>query len=125
MLLKNIPILRIFDVAKAKEFYIDWLGFTIDFEHQFEPDTPYYFGISKDDIQFHLSEHYGDSVPGVRIFITCTEIEKFYAELQSRPYKYYRPGLEKTFYGTLQIALQDPFGNRLSFNEYRKDIIAD
>ena len=118
MLLKNIPILRIFDVAKAKEFYIDWLGFTIEWEHQFEPGMPYYFSIKKDDIQLHLSEHHGDTVPGVRIFITCNEIEKFYAELQSRTYKYYRPSLEKTFYGTLQISLHDPFGNRLSFNEY-------
>ena len=50
MLLKNIPILRIFDVAKAKEFYICWLGFTLEWEHQFEPDTPYYIGIKKDDI---------------------------------------------------------------------------
>lgn len=32
MLLKDIPILRIFDVDKAKEFYIQWLGFKIDFE---------------------------------------------------------------------------------------------
>jgi len=47
MLQKNIPILRIFDVAKAKEFYIDWLGFEIEWEHQFEPNTPYYIGIKK------------------------------------------------------------------------------
>ena len=118
MLQKNIPILRIFDVAKAKEFYIDWLGFKIDFEHQFEPGMPYYFGISRDEIQIHLSEHHGDATPGSRVFIICSEIEKYYAELQTRPYKYYRPGLNKTFYGTLEIAVHDPFGNRLCFNEY-------
>ena len=118
MLLSNVPILRIFDVAKAKEFYIDWLGFKIDFEHQFEPGMPYYFGISRDKIQLHLSEHHGDATPGSRVFILCDEIEKFFAELQSRPYKYYRPGLNKTFYGTLEIGVHDPFGNRLSFNEY-------
>ena len=121
MLQKNIPILRIFDVAKAKEFYIDWLGFTIDWEHQFEENTPVYMGISKDDIQIHLSEHYGDATPGSKVFIICTEIEKYYAELQTRPYKYYRPCLEKTFYGTLEISVQDPFGNKLSFNEYLKE----
>ncbi len=117
-LLKNIPILRIFDVAKAKEFYIDWLGFTIEFEHQFEPDTPYYFGIGRDGIQLHLSEHYGDATPGSKVYITCNEIEKFYTELlQTRPYKYYRPGLEKTFYGAMCIEVGNPFGNKLSFNE--------
>lgn len=120
MLLKNIPILRIFDVAKAKEFYIDWLGFTIDFEHQFEKNMPYYIGISKDDIQIHLSEHHGDATPGARVFIICNEIKKYYEELQSRPYKYLRPGLEETFYGTLEITVHDPFGNRLCFNEYIK-----
>jgi len=118
MLQKNIPILRIFDVAKAKEFYIDWLGFKINWEHQFEPDTPYYIGISRDQIELHLSEHHGDSVPGCKLFIVCTEIEKYFAELQSRPYKYYRPGLNKTFYGSLEMTVQDPFGNKLSFNEY-------
>ena len=54
MLLKNIPILRIFDIVKAKEFYIDWLGFEIDFEHQLVPGTLYYIGIKKDNIEIHL-----------------------------------------------------------------------
>lgn len=118
MLQKTIPILRMFDVAKAKEFYIEWLGFKIEFEHQFEENTPYYIGITKDDIQLHLSEHYGDATPGSKVFIVCNEIEKYFAELQSRPYKYYRPCLEKTFYAALEFSVQDPFGNKLSFNEY-------
>jgi len=121
MLHKTIPILRIFDVEKAKEFYIHWLGFEIEWEHQFEPDTPYYIGIKRDYIQFHLSEHHGDSVPGCKVFIVCNEIEKLFTELQSRPYKYYRPALNKTFYGSLEMMVQDPFGNKLSFNEYIKE----
>ena len=28
--LRTVPILRSFDEAKAREFYIDWLGFTVD-----------------------------------------------------------------------------------------------
>ncbi|MBL8592018.1 MAG: hypothetical protein JNK01_04985 [Devosia sp.] len=28
--LQTVPILRSFDEAKAREFYIDWLGFTVD-----------------------------------------------------------------------------------------------
>ncbi len=31
-----IPILRIFDEAKAEEFYLDFLGFKLDWEHRFE-----------------------------------------------------------------------------------------
>jgi uncharacterized glyoxalase superfamily protein PhnB len=118
MLLKNIPIIRIYEVEKAKEFYMDWLGFEVTFDHQFEPHMPHYIGIKKDDIELHLSGHDGDTVLGIRIFITCNKIKDFYEELLSRPYQYYQPKLEETFYGTLQIQLHDPFGNRLSFNEY-------
>ena len=50
-----IPILRIFDVAKAREFYLDYLGFTVDFEHRFHDDAPLYMGISRDGLALHLS----------------------------------------------------------------------
>lgn len=33
---KTIPILRMFDEAKAREFYLDFLGFSVEFEHRFE-----------------------------------------------------------------------------------------
>jgi hypothetical protein len=36
-----IPILRIFSIGKAKEFYVDFLGFTIDWEHRFEDKAPW------------------------------------------------------------------------------------
>jgi hypothetical protein len=32
---KAIPILRIFDETKAREFYLDFLGFSVEFEHRF------------------------------------------------------------------------------------------
>ncbi|CVF05690.1 Uncharacterised protein [Serratia marcescens] len=35
-----IPILRIFAVDKAKEFYLDFLGFTLAWEHRFREDLP-------------------------------------------------------------------------------------
>jgi hypothetical protein len=35
-----IPTLRMFDVAKAREFYLDYLGFTVDFEHRFHDNAP-------------------------------------------------------------------------------------
>lgn len=32
--LETVPLLRIFDVAKAREFYVGVLGFTVDREHR-------------------------------------------------------------------------------------------
>lgn len=37
-----IPVLRIFSVEKAREFYIDFLGFTLDWENRFEEAAPLY-----------------------------------------------------------------------------------
>ena len=39
---RTTPILRIFDEAKAREFYVDFLGFQVDWEHRFEPGLPLY-----------------------------------------------------------------------------------
>ena len=30
-----VPILRCFDEAKAREFYVDFLGFSVDCTHRF------------------------------------------------------------------------------------------
>jgi uncharacterized glyoxalase superfamily protein PhnB len=98
---KTTPILRMFDEAKAREFYVDFLGFTVDWEHRFEPDTPLYMQISKDQCVLHLSEHYGDGNPG--------------AELMAKHYKYARPGIEDQPWGTRELSVKDPFGNRLTF----------
>jgi hypothetical protein len=45
-----IPILRIFSVEKAKEFYVDFLGFTWDWEHRFGENFPLYAQVSRSGI---------------------------------------------------------------------------
>ena len=59
-----IPVLRIFDVDKAREFYTDFLGFSIDWEHTFDDHAPVYLQASRDGALLHLSEHHGDASPG-------------------------------------------------------------
>lgn len=112
-----IPILRIFDYQKSVEFYIDWLGFEIVWEHHFEENTPVYMEVKKDNIILHLSEHHGDGTPGSRVFIWAEEIADYHKELIDKKYKYNRPGLEKTFYDAISFTVDDPFGNKIIFNE--------
>ena len=42
-----IPVLRIFDVAKAREFYSGFLGFAIDWERTFDDHAPVYLQASR------------------------------------------------------------------------------
>jgi catechol 2,3-dioxygenase-like lactoylglutathione lyase family enzyme len=113
---RAVPVLRIFDLDKAKEFYVDYLGFKVDWEHQFEPDLPVYMQVSRDDLVLHLSEHHGDSSPGAAVLIYTTGIEAFHAELAVKRYKYARPGLEDDAdLNARTVTIKDPFGNSLRF----------
>ncbi|CAN5534990.1 glyoxalase superfamily protein [soil metagenome] len=118
---KVIAIIRIFDYKKAIEFYVDWLGFKIEWEHTFEDNTPIYMEVSREGISLHLSEHSGDCSPGARVYIVCTGLKEYHKQLLDKKYKYNRPGLEKAFYGAWCMEVIDPFGNRLTFNETIED----
>ena len=111
-----IPILRIFDEAKAREFYVDYLGFKIDFEHRFDANAPLYMGISRDGVTVHLSEHHGDGTPGTTIRVEVDELEAYHADLVAKRYKYYRPGLQDQEWGLREMSVKDPFGNQIIFN---------
>ena len=111
---KTTPILRIFDEAKAKEFYVDFLGFKVDWEHRFEEKLPLYMQISKDGCIIHLSEHHGDCSPGGAIRIETNELEAFQRQLLAKQYKYARPGIQEMPWGK-DMSVSDPFGNRLTF----------
>jgi hypothetical protein len=111
-----IPVLRIFDEYKAREFYVDFLGCTILFEHRFGENFPLYMGLSLSDCALHLSEHHGDACPGAQIRIRCDDIAQFLAALASKDYKYSKPGKPTvTTWQTLEASIADPFGNRLTF----------
>ncbi|EPX75620.1 glyoxalase superfamily protein [Salipiger mucosus] len=111
-----IPVLRIFDVAKAREFYCGFLGFEVLFEDRFEPGLPLYMGIARAGLTLHLTEHHGDACPGATVFVPVTGLRLLHRELSDRNYAYNRPGLEDLPWG-LQVEVHDPFGNRLRFCE--------
>lgn len=112
-----IPILRSFDEIKSKEFYVDFLGFTIDWEHRFEDNTPLTMQLSKDDCIIHLSEHHGDSSPGSSLRILTQDLDNYQKELLGKQYKHARPCIQDMPWGTRDMAISDPFGNKLIFNE--------
>jgi len=114
---ETIPILRIFDLAKAREFYIGFLGFGVDWEHKFDAAAPIYIQISRDKCVLHLSEHHGDCCPGSTVFLRVSGLEQFHKEITSKGYGHMRPGIEIAPWNAKLMEVIDPFGNRLRFNE--------
>ena len=112
---RTTPILRIFDIAKAKAFYVDLLGFHLDWEHRFEPGFPLYMQVSRGHIRLHLSEHHGDGTPGSAVFIDMTGLDAFHAELKARGS---HAGIEPGPNPRMRwLRLWDPFGSQLRFAE--------
>jgi catechol 2,3-dioxygenase-like lactoylglutathione lyase family enzyme len=109
-----IPVLRIFDIAKAGEFYLDYLGFHIDWDHRFDDNAPLDRQISRGDLLLHLSEHHGDGNPGARLRVTMRGVEALQKELVAKDYRYMRPGLEKTPWNTLETGVINRFGNLIA-----------
>ncbi len=115
--LQTVPILRIFDEAKAKEFYVDYLGFTVRWEHRFEKDLPLYMEVARGDLVLHLSEHHGDCCPGSTVFVRMRGIDELHRELTAKNYNYLRPGVGIAPWNAKCMELNDPFGNRLRLSE--------
>ncbi|NHN31343.1 glyoxalase superfamily protein [Paenibacillus agricola] len=111
------PILRIFDVKKATEFYVDFLEFHLDWEHKFAADMPLYMQISCDACVIHLSEHHGDCSPGAALRIKTEHIKALHTRLIGKAYTFAKPGLEATPWNTLELQVTDPFGNRIIYFE--------
>jgi catechol 2,3-dioxygenase-like lactoylglutathione lyase family enzyme len=114
---RAVPIFRIFSLEKAREFYLDFLGFKIDWEGRFEPGAPVYMQISRDGLIFHLSEHYGDATPGSTAYVYMTGIEELHHELNAKNYRHMRPGLQRQEWGMTEVWVTDPFGNHIRFGE--------
>jgi len=119
--LQATPILRIFDLKKAKEFYVKYLGFAVDWEHRFEPGLPLYMQVSRGDLVLHLSEHHGDCTPGSTIFVITTGLHELHRELGAKRYPSLRPGIRRMPWNADVMELVDPFGNRIRFNEYIRE----
>ncbi|MGB3811865.1 MAG: glyoxalase superfamily protein [Shinella sp.] len=113
-----VPIVRIFDVAKAHEFYLGFLGFSVDWEHRYGENFPLYTQVSRGGLRLHLSEHAGDATPGGNMVVYMKGIRAFQKELIGKNYRYMKPGLEDE--GTrLEVEVIDPFQNRLRFMELK------
>jgi len=113
---ETAPIMRIFDEAKAKEFYVGFLGFKIDWEHRFGDNFPLYAAVSRAGLVLHLSGHHGDATPGSTVFVRMKGIRAFQRELKEKNYANMKPGIEDEPWG-LVTAVIDPFGNHIRFCE--------
>jgi catechol 2,3-dioxygenase-like lactoylglutathione lyase family enzyme len=112
-----VPILRIFDRDKALEFYVDYLGFSLDWEHGGHADhSPLYAQVSRGPAVLHLSEHHGDASPGGAALLPIVDVATLHEALQRQDYAYANPGVRDEDWGRVMVVV-DPFSNRIVFHQ--------
>jgi hypothetical protein len=111
-----VPVLRSLDETRAREFYIDYLHFTIEWEHRFEyAQSILYMRLRRDRFVLDLSEHHGDGTPGSAIWVPISDVAAYRDELRATGYDRMSPGIETDSPGGPTMEVIDPFSNTIRF----------
>jgi hypothetical protein len=109
------PVLGIRSYAGAIDYYVDWLGFTLDWEWREAPGELALASISRDGITILLNE-FSDARTGSWLTLKVADIQALADEWNGR-----RPGSVEVVSGAPYdfpvIYLVDPFGNRLHIQQ--------
>ena len=108
-----VPALRITDYERSKAFYVKGLGFTVDWEHRFEPHFPVFMSIVRDGMQLYLSEHTGDCQVGGLVHLLIPDVDAWYLEFQNR--NVIVTEAPNNDLGFRNMTVTDPDGNQLRF----------
>lgn len=108
------PILRIDDYEEAKSYYVDYLGFGIDFEWRHVEGFPVYMGISRGGLALHLTEHRGDVDGPGAAQLQVESVRDLYAELKRKRSDMSEEPIDQAW-GSTELRLVDPFANKLTF----------
>ena len=109
-----IPHLRILQYDQAVAFYVDALGFEIDFEWRAEPGVPVYMGIRRGTLVAHLSELEGSGPPGDGrgMTLSVNDVDAWYEHLQQKGVVFEQE-LQQRPWGARDFIVHDPFGNTI------------
>ena len=111
-----IPVLHVSNSAAAEEFYCNRLGFRREFAHR--PDAtkpdPCYMAVTRDGVLVHLSSFSGDGVSGSVVYLVVDDVDALHTEFVVKGVPI-DPGPVDQTWGTRELCITDPFGNRLIF----------
>ena len=109
-----IPQLRMTNAPRSLAFYVDALGFSIDWQHQFEPGFPRFLQLTREGQTIFLTGHAGDCQPGGAVYFRVPDVDACFAAFSGQGIAPHTPP-EDMPWGSREMRLIDPDGNRLRF----------
>ncbi len=99
-----VPVLYVENASRAVSWY-ERLGFRKEWEHQFEPEFPWFVSVARGQARLYLSQHKGDARPDTLIHLYVDNIDAVSKEFGAPIDEGGLAGRECDF--------ADPDGNRL------------
>ena len=117
------PVFGVRSYAKAVDYYVDWLGFNLDWEWREAPGQPAIVSISREGINIGLNES-EDAATGAWLIVAVADVQALAEEWNGR-----RPGSVEVVSGVpyegYVIYLKDPFGNIWFVSTHKEDLSPD
>ena len=110
------PVLPSRDVGTAIEFYVNRLGFSLQFQDSAE--DPHYAGLRRDEIEIHVQWHDPGQWAAVErpmLRFVVPELQALFDEYEDRGVFHKRTEIRETAWGTREFAFYDPDQNGLTF----------
>jgi len=79
-----VPALRITNYERSKKFYLDQLGFILEWEHRFEPTFPVFMSVALDGMRLYLTEHSGDCQVGGLVHFVVSDVDALHDAFKKR-----------------------------------------
>lgn len=108
--------LRITDYEASKEFYLQKLGFQIDWEHRFGSAFPVFLQMTKEGLSLYLSEHKGDCQVGGLAYFYVSDVDAWFEDCQRHGVVPILPPTNQPW-GNREMRLSDPDGNHLCISQ--------
>lgn len=109
-----IPQLRITRADASLPFYVQGLGFVVDWQHQFEPGFPLFFQLTRQGQTIFLTEHTGDCEVGGAVYFIVPDVDACFRIFSASGIKTTEPPQDAPW-GSREMVVTDPDGNRLRF----------
>ena len=107
-----VPTLRIRSYEAAKQFYVEGLGFEIDWEWRHEPGFPVFMQLSRGLLRLYLTEHEEDcALPGLA-YLYVSDVDAWQLEMLQRGIVVEEAPVDQPW-GNREMLLRDPDGNGL------------